>query len=143
MARRTGRRFTFNGIHSNIQVREFDVKEGRGVPVLMFHSAHELGDELEGGWGHDVVRVNFPKLYVFLVKGCSDLGREAFHDVLVEVGNERNVVDDFGSVELLHHFQVCLQGFNLWRKIFGNFLYRLIAREVFERWKAEVQAERE
>ena len=132
MARRTGRRFTFNGIHSNIQVREFDVNEGRGVPVLMFHSAHELGDELERGWGHDVVRVNFPKPYVFLVKGRSDFGGEALHDVLVEVGSECKVVEDFGFMELLHHFRVCLQDFNLRSKIFGNFLYGLIAREVFE-----------
>ena len=86
LARMTGRRCTFNGIHSHVQGQEFDIKEERVVPVMTFHSAHELGNELERGWGHDVVRVNFPKFYVFLVKGCSDFGREALHDVLVEVG---------------------------------------------------------
>ena len=35
-------------------------------------------------------------------------------------------------MELLHHFQVCLQGLNLWRQVFSNFLYGLVAREVFE-----------
>ena len=35
-------------------------------------------------------------------------------------------------MELLHNFQVCLQGFDLWSKIFGNFLHGLITREVFE-----------
>ena len=100
MARRSGWRFTFNSIHSHVQGQEIDVKKGRIVPVLTFHSIHKLGDEQERGWGHDIVRVNFPKLYVLLVKGCSDFGGEALHDVLVEVWSECDVVD----VELLHHF---------------------------------------
>ena len=49
-AGRIGRRFTIDGIHSHVQGGEVDVKEGRVVSVLTFHSAHELGDELERGW---------------------------------------------------------------------------------------------
>ena len=43
-----------------------------------------------------------------------------------------SVVDDLGVVELLHHLPVCLQGFTLWSQVFSNFLYRLVARELFK-----------
>ena len=59
-AGRVGRRFISYDIHSHVQGREVDVKEGRVVPVLTFHSVHKLGDELERGWGTNIVRVNFP-----------------------------------------------------------------------------------
>ena len=67
-AGRVGLRFISYGIHSHVQGREVYVKEGRIVPVLTFYSVYELGDEQEHGWGHDVVRVNFSELYVFLVE---------------------------------------------------------------------------
>ena len=65
LAGRVGRRFISYSIHSHVQGQEVNVKEGKIVPVLTFHSVHELGDELERGWGPDVVRVNFWELYVF------------------------------------------------------------------------------
>ena len=50
-AGRVGRRFISYSIHSLVQGREVKGKEGRIVPVLTFHSVHELGNELERGWG--------------------------------------------------------------------------------------------
>ena len=51
---------------------------------------------------------------------------------VVEVRSERDVVDDMGVVELLHHLQVCLQGFNFWSQIFSKILYGLVAWELFK-----------
>ena len=67
-AGRVGGRFISYDIYFHVQGREVNIKEGRVVPVLTFHSVHKLGDELERGWGPNVVRVNFPELHVFLIK---------------------------------------------------------------------------
>ena len=90
------------------------MEEGWVCSVVLFHFAHKLHDELECSWSSDVVRVNILEFHILLVEGCLDLGGEALHDVLVEVRGEVNVVDVVGVVELLDHFQVGLQGFDLW-----------------------------
>ena len=72
----------FDDLNSHIQGRDFDVKEVGIVSVTTLHFVHKLSNELEHGWGQDVVRVNFPKLDVFLVERCSDFGGEALHDAL-------------------------------------------------------------
>ena len=53
--------------------------------VVSFHFAHKLFDELERSWSSDIVRVNISKFLVLLNEGCSNLVREALHDVLVEI----------------------------------------------------------